>query len=265
MKTLKFYARIYLMMISQYIKARMQFRSDFYISTFAMLLMNITGIFSYWILFNSIDNIKGWSYYELIFFYSFALLATTPQQVFFDNLWTIRIHLRNGSFIKYYFKPINTLFYYVSEVLDIKGLSQLVLALGMFIYSSVKLGIHWDIVNIAMLLVLLFGAALIMVSLMLIGASISFWVIESVSILEFIRSMSEYARYPVTIFNGFFRFLFTSIIPIGFLSYYPSKFFLRPGTFNITIFITPLVGIILFILAYCVWKKGLNTYSGTGS
>ncbi len=265
MGRLKFYAKIYFKMTSQYIKARMQFRSDFYISTFAMLLLNITGVFSFWILFHSINNIRGWNYYELIFFYSFALLATTPQQIFFDNLWVIRIHLRNGTFLKYYFKPINTLFYYVSEVFDIKGLGQLVLALIMLIYSSLKLGVDWNILNIALLIVLIVSSSLIMISLMLLAASISFWVIESVSVLMLISKFGEYARYPVTIFNSVFRFIFTGIIPIAFISYYPSRFFLRPGSYDIKMFITPFVGIILFCIAYRVWSIGLRRYSGTGS
>jgi ABC-2 type transport system permease protein len=252
-------------MISQYIKARMQFRADFYISTFAMLLLNITGIFTYWILFHSIDNIKGWNYYELIFLYSFALLATTPQQVFFDNLWTIRIHLRNGSFIKYYFKPINTLFYYVSEVFDIKGLGQLALALVMLIYSSINLDIHWNLLTVIMLPIFVLSSSLIMISLMLLAASVSFWVVDSVALLNFVFKLGDYSRYPLTIFRGFFKFVFTGIIPIAFISYYPSMFFLNQDNFDYKLLLTPFVGISLFAIAYQVWKKGLNSYSGTGS
>lgn len=265
MKRLTFYIKLYIKMISQYIKARMQFRSDFYISTFAMLLLNVTGLFSYWIMFKSINSIDGWNYNELLFFYGFSLLALTPQQLFFDNLWTIRIHLRSGAFIKYYFKPINTLFYYVSEVFDLKGLGQLVFAIIIFVYSSIKLGITWNLYNIAAFLILIFGSSLIMISLILLSSSVAFWVIESVQLIMLMSRMGEYAKYPITIFNNFFRIIFTAFIPIGFISYYPSRFFLRPGEHDFKIFLTPLVGIALFTIAYSVWKKGLNSYSGTGS
>lgn len=265
MKCLKFYIKLYFMMMSQYIKARMQFRSDFYISTFAMLLLNLTGLFSYWILFKSINNIEGWNYYELLFLYAFALLALTPQQLFFDNLWSIRFHLKSGAFLKYYFKPINTLFYYVSEVFDLKGLGQLAFALIIFCYSAAKLGISWSVLNIFMLIIFIFSSSLIMISLMIISASVSFWVIESVSVMELVSRMGQYARYPMTIFNFFFRFIFTGIIPIAFISYYPAIFFLRPNEYDIKIYLTPFIAIALFTVAYSVWKKGLNSYSGTGS
>jgi ABC-2 type transport system permease protein len=265
MKRLRFYIELYFMMMSQYIKARMQFRTDFYISAFAILLLNITGIFSFWILFKSIKYINGWSFFELMFFYSFALLAMTPQQLFFDNLWIIRNKLRDGSFIKYYFKPINTLFYYVSEVFDIKGLGQLGLAISLLVYSSIKLGISWNLYKIVTFLVLIFSSSLIMISLMIMAASVAFWVIDSAQVLVLVFKMGDFARYPVTIFNRFFRILFTGIIPIAFISYYPSRFFLRTGQYDMITFITPFVGVILFIIAYALWKKGLNSYSGTGS
>ena len=265
MKTLRFYIRLYFMMVSQYIKARMQFRSDFYISTFAMLLLNITGLFSYWILFKSINNIDGWNYNELLFLYAFALLALTPQQLFFDNLWSLRFHLKSGAFIKYYFKPINTLFYYSSEVFDLKGLGQLAFALIIFVYSCVKLGISWTPINIIMLFIFVFSASLIMISMMIISASESFWVIESISVMELISRMGQYARYPMTIFNNVFRFIFTGIVPIAFVSYYKAKFFLRPGDTDVMVFITPFVAVTLFMIAYAVWTKGLNSYTGTGS
>jgi ABC-2 type transport system permease protein len=135
----------------------------------------------------------------------------------------------------------------------------------MMVYSSMKLGIHWTPLNLIMFAVFIFSSALIMISLVLMAASVSFWVIESVSVLMLIFKLSEYARYPITIFNGFFRFIFTGIIPIAFIGYYPSRFFLKPDSIDITVFATPFIGIVLFIIAYNIWRIGLNRYSGTGS
>ena len=58
-------------------------------------------------------------------YYGFSLVAITPVQCFFDNNWSLRMYVRDGDFIKYYFRPINMFFYFQSEVFDIKGLGQL--------------------------------------------------------------------------------------------------------------------------------------------
>lgn len=265
MRTLGFYTRLYFLIVSQYIKARMQFRTDFIISSVGMLFENVAGVFSLWILFKSIPNLEGWNYYELIFIYAFTLLALTPRQLFFDNIWALGFHLREGSFIKYYFRPLNMMFYYMSEVFDLKGLSQLLFGICAFVYSSVKLGLEWDIFKVILLLFTLLSSSLIMTALLNIAGSTAFWTTEPFSILMFTFRFSTFARYPITIFNRFLRILFTYVIPISFMAFYPSQLFLRPGNYSILTLFSPLAGVVLFIIGYAVWSKGVNSYCGTGS
>ena len=265
MKRFLYYPRLYTLIVSQYIKARMQYRADFFISSIGILLESGAGFFSLWVIFHSISKLVGWSYNELIFIYAFSLLAITPSQLFFDNIWYLSSHIRQGTFIKYYFRPLNMMFYYMSEVFDIKGFTKLALGIAAFIYASFKLGITWTFPKFILLLTLLFSSSLIMISLMIIAASTCFWTGEASSVLIFVFKFGEYSKYPLTIFNSFFKLLFTYIIPIGFVAFYPSKFFLRPTETNILAYLSPVAGILLFFLAYLIWKKGVNSWTGTGS
>jgi ABC-2 type transport system permease protein len=77
--------------------------------------------------------------------------------------------------------------------------------------------------------------------------------------------LREYSPYPMSIFDGFFKVLFTYIIPIGFVAFYPSQIFLQPDSVSPAVYFSPLVGIVFFIIASWVWTKGVNSYSGTGS
>ncbi|MFZ3385568.1 MAG: ABC-2 family transporter protein, partial [Candidatus Hydromicrobium sp.] len=249
LKILLYYIKLYTLIVSQYIKSRMQYRADFFISSIGILLESGAGFFSLWVIFHSISKLVGWSYNEIIF----------------DNIWHLSSHIRQGTFIKYYFRPLNMMFYYMSEVFDIKGFTKLALGIAAFIYASFKLGITWTFPKFILLLTLLFSSSLIMISLMIMAASTSFWTGEASSVLIFVFKFGEYSRYPVTIFNSFFKFLFTYIIPIGFVAFYPSKFFLRPTETNILAYLSPVAGILLFFLAYLIWKKGVNSWTGTGS
>ncbi len=265
MNTLKYYLRIYFLIISQYIKARMQYRLDFWVSSIALLMANAGVVFTFWVLFNSITKVEGWSFDQIVFIYSFCVLATNPMDVLFNNLWDLGFHIRQGNFIKYYFRPLNILFYYISEMFDIKGLSNLAFGVTAFIYSSIRLGIEWNFLKICLLLFVIIGSSFVMISLMLMAASIGFWTISSHSIISFTSRFREFARYPVTIFKGFFRFLFTYIIPVAFIAYYPSQIFLKPDNFILVAYLSPVVGVAFFVIAYTVWNKGVNSYSGTGS
>ena len=121
---LKFYARMYRKILVQDLKSKMSYRADFVISTFGMIMTNLSGFVTFMILFHNFPTINGWDYHHMLFLYGFSLVALTPVQCFFDNNWNLRFMVQSGDFIKYCFRPINVFFYFISEVFDVKGLGQ---------------------------------------------------------------------------------------------------------------------------------------------
>ncbi len=265
MQTLRYYLRIYFLIEAQYIKSKMQYRDDFLISSVGMFFSSLTTVGIFWVLFDTIPNLAGWNFDQLIFIYAFYLLATAPMQILFDHFWQLRFHVIQGSFLKYYFRPLNMMFYYTSEMFDIKGLTQLVLGVALLIYASYTLGISWGVVQILLLLVTLFSSALVTIAIMIIASCATFWIYNSFPVMDLAWRLREFSPYPMTIFDGVFRVLFTYIIPIGFIAFYPSQIFLEPEKISPVVYLSPLVGIGFFALAYWVWTKGVNSYTGTGS
>ena len=263
--TLKFYFRIYFQIEAQYIKSRMQYRDDFIISTIGMLFSSLTTVGVFWVIFDTVPELDGWSLNEIIFIYSFYLLATNPMQTLFDHFWQLRIHVLKGTFIKYYFRPLNMMFYYVSEMFDVKGIMQLFLGIALFVYSSNSLGLVWNLKQLIYLIILLLSASLVIISIMIVAASASFWIYNSFPVMDLAWRLREYAPYPMSIYKGFFQILFTYVIPIGFISFYPSQVFIRPEELTPIIFLSPAMGIIFSFIAYRVWTAGVNSYTGTGS
>lgn len=261
----KHYLRLYLMIETQYIKARLQYRADFIISSVGILFRNITGIFVFGVLLSSIPDLDGWELNELIFIYGFYLLSTSPLQIFFDHIWQLRVKVQDGSFIKYYFRPLDMMFYYMSEMFDIKGITQLVVGIVALVYASQELAIQWTPLNILLLLAMLLSASLVMTAIIVIAGCSSFWIIFSFPVMSLAFKLREYGQYPMSIFSGIFRFLFTYLIPIGYIAFYPSQLFLRPEEENLLAYFSPLVGVGMFVLSYWVWNRGVNSWTGTGS
>jgi ABC-2 type transport system permease protein len=266
MRALKRYLKLYFLIESQYIKARMQYRADFIISSVGISFTSMATIFVFWVLLRSIPDLAGWTFDELVFIYAFYLLAIAPLQLLFDHIWMLRYHVVEGSFIKYYLRPMNIMFYYVSETFDVKGLTQLALGLLALVYSSIRLGLEWSLLRLLLLYITLFSSSLVAVSILVIAASTAFWIAGgSYPVLALALKIRDFAAYPTTVFDGFFRFLFTYLIPIGFVAFYPAQLFLRPNQVSLLVYASPLVGISLFALAYAVWNLGVNYYTGTGS
>ena len=253
------------MIITQDIKSKMHYRADFFISILGMLAANAAGFAAFWLIFQSFPSISGWTYHEMLFMYAFSLLALTPAQIFFDNNWSLRFYVLSGDFVKYCFRPVNLFFYFISEMIDLKGIGQLVFGVVTLVYAWAHLGIAVNARLILLLIAALFSASLIMIAMMTAASATCFWIINSGIVMVFLFRFKDYAKYPMTIFNAGFQLVFTILIPIGFIAYYPSLFFLRPDNLSLLSWLSPAAALLFFFGAYKIWMRGALRYSGTGS
>ena len=260
-----YYTRIYFKIIAQDIKSKMSYRADFIISMIGMIATNLAGAISFWIIFQNFPTVQGWNFYEMIFLYGFSLISATPAQCMFDNNWDLRYKVFSGDFIKYCVRPINIFFYYMSEIFDVKGLGQFAFGIASVVFAWIKLELRVPVLSILLFVVAAVSASLFVIAILNVAACTCFWIMNSFFALSLSNTLRDYAKYPITIFNPILRFLFTFIIPIGFMSFYPSQIFLRPENIPIISWFTPVFGIIFFYISYKIWMKGALAYNGTGS
>ena len=260
-----FYARIYRKILVQDLKSKMSYRADFIISTFGMIMTNTVGFMSFYILFKNFPSINGWNYHEMLFLYGFSLIALTPLQCLFDNNWSLRYSVESGDFIKYCFRPINIFFYFISEVFDVKGLGQLVFGVAVLSYAWSSLAIPVKVGTLCLLVLLLITASLFMIAIMNFAAATCFWMLRSGYVMILMFRFKDYARYPASIFDGLFRIIFTFVIPIAFIAYYPGLVILHPDNIPLLSKLSPVIGVLFFWLSYKFWMLGATRYDGTGS
>ena len=262
---LKFYLDIYRKILVQDLKSKMSYRADFVISNIGMIVSNLVGFVTFYILFQNFPSINGWTMYEMLFIYGFSLVALTPVQCFFDNNWNLRYAVKTGDFIKYCFRPINIFFYYISEIFDVKGLGQLAFGVGTLVYAWKNLAIPVTPVIIAQTVLFLLAASLFMIAIMNFAAATCFWIQNSGYIMVIMFRFKDFAKYPASIFNSVFRIVFTFVIPIAFIAYYPALVVLRPDSVPLLSWLSPLIGLLFFYLSYRFWLLGARKYDGTGS
>jgi ABC-2 type transport system permease protein len=174
--------------------------------------------------------------------------------------------LQSGWFIKCYFRPLNMMFYYTSQYFDLKGLVMMVFGIVLLAVSGSRLRIAWSLPKILFLVANWASASLILISIIVGTMSSAFWIINANSLAGNIVTVRDFARYPLDIFNTAFRRIFTFAAPIGFIAFYPCQALLRPAAeVSPAAWFSPAVGLIMFGIAYQIWRKGVNSHSGTGS
>ena len=263
---------LYYRLVSIKVRGQMQYRMSFLFDIGTTALLSGTGFLVLALILQKFEGIAGWSLYEIALLYgmvetSFGLMdmifsGFDPQ--YFGN------QIRLGSFDQMLLRPINlTLQVFSSEFiarrlgLIFQGCIVLALALS-------QLHIQWTVAKLFYLPVILVSQICFFGSLFIIGATITFWTIESVEIINvFTYGGTEMMAYPMNIYPRGLLYFFTFILPAIFMNYYPALYLLdKPDPLSMPVFvhfIAPLVGLGLLLLALTFWRFGIRHYQSTGS
>jgi len=265
MKMLKKYLTLYWEFFKQNAKTMIEYKTDFVIGIISTFINQFYGIFFVWVIFENIKQIHGWTFYEITFVYGLLTMAKGIDMFFFDNLYSLGFeYVRDGSFDIFMIRPLSPLFQLVASYMQQDGIGLLLLGAIVIARSLQELHIVLGPLHILFLIIFVISGAAIISAINLMTATLGFKTVNSHIIMSSVSSLQDFALYPILIYPKFIGFILTWIIPYAFASFYPADYFLRKGYQMYSIF-TPIVAILLWVVAIKVWKIGLKNYSSTGS
>lgn len=266
MKKFLKYLKIYIKLSLQSLKILLEYKIDFLIGLSGFLLLQICGVFTLKIIFESIPNLDGWSYYEVLFIYAFAQIPRGLDHMLSDNLWGLSLSIvRRSLFDKYLMKPINPLFYLIAEKFQTDAFGELIVGIILLGYSINKLKISISIQFILLLFLYIICGTVIYFAIKLIFASLAFWMRTSGAILNMVYSISDFAKYPVSIYPKAIRVIISIVIPFAFTSFFPASCCLRKDNVVELSLLIVFIAICLFKIAIKIWNMGINKYESAGN
>lgn len=202
----------------------------------------------------------------MLFIYAFAQIPRGIDHMFTDNLWIFsRRIIARSEFDKYLLKPINPLFHVISEKFQTDAFGELIIGIVLLIYANTMLHIKINLFNLLIFIVLIVCGTVIYTSVKLFFASLAFWVRNSQNILSTFYSISDFCKYPISIYPKVITGVITFIVPFAFTAYFPAAFFVEKEKILISVGGTVIAACICFSIAYFVWCKGINAYESAGN
>ncbi len=266
MDKLKKYTRLYRLFVAQYLKTLMQSKVDFIIGLLGYLLLQSCGIISLALIFNQIPKLNGWDFNQLLFIYGFAQIPRGIDHLLTDNVWMISFRMViRGEFDRYLLRPMNPFFQLISDKFQPDALGELMMG-----FLLIGLSIQKGIVEVTPLNVLLFvisigAGALIYTDIKLFFASLAFWVKNSGGILQLAYNMSDFAKYPVSIYSKPIQLILSTIVPFAFVAFYPASYFLTGEAALKLIGVEVLIALAGWGIAYATFNKGISIYESAGN
>jgi len=258
--------RLFWLYFSQYAKARLEYRADFFSSVLASFLGTAAAFGFLLIVFSRGPVVPGWRFEELVFLYGFSLVPLGIFNVFSWNLYLFADrYLIEGRFDRVLLRPVSSVFQVLFESFRLESLQETVTGIVAVVWASRRLGISYGPADVLLFAAWSICGAVIYLAIFIGLTATSFWIEDRIGISPPVFNLMQFGRYPLTIYDAWVRFALSFLIPFAFASFYPTARFLHRTEFLREFWAVPLVAGVSLALALSIWKAGVARYHSTGS
>lgn len=266
----RYYRQLYVRLMGAQLRAAMQYRVSFISEILGNLIISGLDFAMVAILLTRFRAIGGWTLAEVAFLYGCSSISLALAELFigaFDNFeqWVVR-----GDFDRVLLRPLPVVYQMMTGALALRRFGRmfqgaLALGVGLFLLRPA-----WDLGHILFFGVTLAGGAFFFMAIFILGATLSFWSPQSAELTNIFTYGGQFmTSYPMHIYEAWMRSLFTFVIPMAFINYYPALYLLnKPDPVGLpgwVPFAAPFVALLAFGVAVRVWGFGVAHYQSTGS
>ena len=260
---MKTYLQVLQLFWTTAITAELEYRLNFVVATISSFANLIGSLFSLFLFYGTGYTFQGWTWDEaMIVVGIFTFLQGICATFLVPNLNRIVEQVEKGTLDFVLLKPISSQFWLSCRILSPWGCSDLVFGVIIIFYFSSKLSLHLGDYILSCVTIIL-GVTILYSIWFILGAT-SIWFVKIYNVTEVLRGLLEAGRYPMSAYPTVYRFFFTFVIPVAFLTTVPAKALLGKSE-SLWILGTILIALSLLLLSHYFWQFALRFYSSASS
>lgn len=217
-------------------------------------------------------GIQGWTVGEVAFLYGLVEMSFGLMDMIFSGFDPPNFgkFVRQGLFDQLLLRPVNITVQVLGSEFTLRRVGKIAMGAAIFALAVSLTDLTWTPAKVLYLPFVVLGMILFFGGLFIIGATITFWTVESIEVMNILTYGGSYTiSHPMHIYQDWLRRFFTYFVPAIFLNYYPALYFLnKPDPFNFppfAPFLSPIVGLAVFLFALAFWRFGMRHYQSTGT
>lgn len=258
----------YLRLLSIQVRAStllaMQYRADFLLDGFIEVFWMVTAVVPLYVVFRLRQSVAGWSFGEALMVMGwFTFLQGVLEGVINPSLVSVVDHIRKGTLDFVLVKPADAQFLVSTSRFQPWKTVNVLTAFLVFAWGFHLLGRGPTPGGVAAAALMMVAAVVVLYSLWILTVSAAFYVVRIDNLTQLFSAVFDAARWPVSVFRGAVRALFTFVIPLALMTTYPAQALL--GTLSGGTLLASLGGAVLsFGVARAVWKTSIGRYTSAG-
>lgn len=250
--------------LGMYFKSQLEYKSSFILTCIAQLLTLSLSSFMVFILMDKFHFLDNYDIYELMLGISIVQFGFSFSECFMRGFDKFSEVIKVGGLDLMLIRPRNIYVQVFGSNIELTKLSRVLGSLVLFIIAISNIdSITWY--GVLYLFLLLVGSSMIYAALFIFSACFCFKTVEGLEFMNiFTDGSREFGQYPVGLFRREVILVFTFLIPLACVNYYPISYILGKSD-NIWYLISPLMTVILFIMSIITFNRCIRHYEGTGS
>ena len=260
---MKRYSDVLRLLWSAAIAAELEYRVNFVLATLTSLGNLAGSLFGLFLFYRTGYTFANWSWQEaLVVLGIFTVLQGFSSTFLAPNLNSIVKLVQQGTLDFVLLKPISSQFWLSGHTISPWGIPDLIFGAILIFYAGGQLGITIGDYLLSAI-PLLFGLASLYSLWFMLGAT-SIWFVKIYNVTEVLRGLLEAGRYPMVAYPTAYRFFFTFVVPVAFLTTVPAEAMLGRVQLGWVIG-AGVLAIALLFLARSFWGFALRFYTSASS
>jgi ABC-2 type transport system permease protein len=261
---------IYRRMVGARIRADWQFRTSFFLFLASQAVVAISDYAAIVVIFAAVDDLAGWSGYEVAFLYAMGGVAFGLADLVVSPVEMASRHIKSGTFDQFLIRPVGVLWQLMAAEFAFRRLGRVFQPLVVLVISLSLVDVDWRAADVALVGLTVVSSTAIFGALWVITSSFSFWTVETQEIANSVTYGGDFLTdYPIDVLSGWLRRLVVFVLPLASICYLPAVWlFDKPMPFDLprlAAWAGPLVALAVCLLARFVWGQGIRHYRSTGS
>jgi ABC-2 type transport system permease protein len=252
------------------IKSQLQYRSSIVVGAVGAFLVAASEFVAVWALFDRFGHLRGWTLPEIALFYGMISVTWALCDAIGRGFDVFATMVKSGDFDRLLLRPRSTVLQLLGQELTLRRVGRLVQGAAVLAYAISAGAIDWTAARAALLAASIACGMCVFLGLLVLQATTAFWTIESLEVWNaFTYGGVTMGQYPLAIYRSWFRRLFTYVVPLGCVTYFPGVAILgRADPLGAPAYIgwiAPLAGPVFLAICLQVWRIGVRHYRSTGS
>ncbi len=261
---------IYVHIMAARMRAQLQYRVSFVLQLVGSFSLSFTDFAVVLVIFAHLPYLAGWSLGEVAFLYGTSYMAFQLSDIAVGQLDQLPVLIQSGDFDMVLIRPLGALFQVVTLDFTLRRFGAFGQGALVFALALARTDIHWTAGRVLVLTLMPVWSIPIFASVWVVGATSAFWAVRSMEVINLVTHGGQLlTQYPLQVFGAWIQRLVIFVVPLAFVNYFPSLYVLgKPdplGAPEFVRFASPVVAIVLVVVAGRIWNFGVRHYRSTGS